>query len=254
MSQGLIVGLIAAVCGLLGTAFGAVVTARATKIGADKSAESATKQVRDQVNAEHAHWLRQERLNAYDGFLEAWDEFMRTMRGEQGARENGLTAVAGRTGERAQRIALLGPNEVALAAEDLAKAAWQDVNALINLVQSGRGLRNSDLFDSPVQEGHLESLSGAIDRLDEVLAAAREGRGGTDDDSQVFEIIQQVNENLSRVNEVTRQLDERSNLFAVFGEEASAASELISANAELRARSRARFVAEARRALSSPPH
>jgi hypothetical protein len=67
----LLIALVAAVFGLAGTVLGAVVAARATKVGADKNAETVRRQVADQAGAEHAHWLRQQRLNAYEGFLEA---------------------------------------------------------------------------------------------------------------------------------------------------------------------------------------
>ncbi|MFJ9590127.1 hypothetical protein ACIRSD_41380 [Streptomyces acidicola] len=72
-----VVPLAIAVIGLVATGLGAVVGARAAKFGAEKNAEAVRRQVQDQGAVEHGHWMRQERLNTYESFLEAWDECLR---------------------------------------------------------------------------------------------------------------------------------------------------------------------------------
>lgn len=73
----LIVALVAAVFGLAGTVVGAALTARAAKKGAVLSAQATLQQVHDQATVDQSHWLRQQRLQAYEGFLAAWDECLR---------------------------------------------------------------------------------------------------------------------------------------------------------------------------------
>jgi acetyl-CoA carboxylase carboxyltransferase component len=69
--------LVAGLIGLIGTGTGAAATAWAAKIGAIKNIEAARGQAQDQATHEHAHWLRQQRLVAYEGSLDAWDECTR---------------------------------------------------------------------------------------------------------------------------------------------------------------------------------
>ena len=253
MSQELVGGLLAAVCGLLGTILGAVVAARATKAGAVKNADAVLTQGEEQTNAEHAHWLREQRLKAYDGFLESWDEFMRTMRGEQGTREFALTSVAGRTAERAGRIALLGPPEVTQAAEELANAAWQDVAAMTELVQSSRSFRESDNEEFQELQHSLDEMLEGSEELRELISSRNQG-DSLDDHPLIIDFVSQAQNFMSTLPDQMRRIEERSDQMRAIGKKASAVAELIKKNKQVRDHSRERFVAEARRALASPPH
>lgn len=129
------VALVAAGCGLLGSVLGSGVTAWAAKAGADKSAETVLGQTHDQAANEHAHWLRQQRLSACEGFLDAWDECTRTRKelarrtegSQPGASRADLSRSASRMLERAIRIAILGPGEVSQAAESISEAMLKNI-------------------------------------------------------------------------------------------------------------------------------
>ncbi|MCF3175159.1 hypothetical protein IPZ61_17775 [Streptomyces sioyaensis] len=138
----LVVALVAAVFGLAGTGVGAVLSARAMKKGAVLSAQATLQQVRGQATVDQAHWLRQQRLQAYEGFLAAWDECLRLITsaglpgdsGSPGA--NPPKEAADRMGERARRIDILGPAEVAQAAEERAERIRHDVDMATKLAGS----------------------------------------------------------------------------------------------------------------------
>lgn len=72
-----VIPFVIALLGLAATGLGAVVGARAARFGAEKSAETVRRQVRDQGAIEHGHWLSQQRFSTYESFLEAWDECLR---------------------------------------------------------------------------------------------------------------------------------------------------------------------------------
>ncbi|MDI9834852.1 hypothetical protein [Streptomyces sp. KAU_LT] len=72
--------LIAGFAGLLGAlggaAIGAIAAVRGARIGAEKAAEAARQQVRDQASVDHHHWLRQQRLEAYAALLAVYDAYV----------------------------------------------------------------------------------------------------------------------------------------------------------------------------------
>jgi hypothetical protein len=74
-----LVALVAAGVGLAGAiggaAIGGMAAARGARIGAETAARATASQVRDQARFEHAHWLRERRLEACRDFLSAYDEY-----------------------------------------------------------------------------------------------------------------------------------------------------------------------------------
>lgn len=85
------------------------------------------------------HWLRQQRLQAYEGFLAAWDEYLRLIAsaglpedsGSPGA--NPLKEAADRMAEPARSINVLGPAEVDQTAEEFAESIRRDVDIATEL-------------------------------------------------------------------------------------------------------------------------
>lgn len=74
MDQG-IAALVAGVTGMVGALGGAVAggvaAVRGARIGAERTAEATRQQVQDQAAAEHGHWLREQRRDAYASFITA---------------------------------------------------------------------------------------------------------------------------------------------------------------------------------------
>jgi hypothetical protein len=136
-----VIPLVVAVLGLGATGLGAVVGARAARFGAEKSAEAVRRQVQDQGAVEHGHWLRQQRFNTYESFLEAWDECLRITQISTQADEpdstglENLRLAADRMAERARRIAILGPPEVTHAAESLTETMQEDVKVAVRFIE-----------------------------------------------------------------------------------------------------------------------
>ncbi|MFD3569699.1 hypothetical protein [Streptomyces sp. NPDC058667] len=75
-----LVALVAAGVGLVGAiggaAIGGMAAARGARIGAETAARATATQVRDQARYEHAHWLRERRLEACRDVLAAYDEYV----------------------------------------------------------------------------------------------------------------------------------------------------------------------------------
>ncbi|MFE9257916.1 hypothetical protein [Streptomyces sp. NPDC006879] len=183
----LVIALGAAVFGLVGTVVGAVLASRSAKAGADKNAETVQRQVQDQAAAEQAHWLRQQRLSAYEGFLEAWDECLRITRASHHPSSSEaddlepLREASARVEERARRIALLGPQEVTQAAESLARTMRQNVDVADRFIQAAAGGisgldQGSDAYlaaQTAVQSA-LEDYQEHVRQLQALMADARE--------------------------------------------------------------------------------
>ncbi|MBW8088511.1 hypothetical protein IGW14_10805 [Streptomyces hygroscopicus subsp. hygroscopicus] len=74
MDQG-IAALIAGIAGMVGALGGAVAggvaAVRGARIGAERTAQATRQQVHDQAVAEHGHWLREQRRDAYASFITA---------------------------------------------------------------------------------------------------------------------------------------------------------------------------------------
>lgn len=74
MDQGL-AALLSAGVGIVGAAVGGLAAARGARIGAETAARATAKQVRDQADVDHDHWLRGQRLEACRAFFVAYDEY-----------------------------------------------------------------------------------------------------------------------------------------------------------------------------------
>jgi len=162
-----VIPLAIAVIGLAATGWGALVGARAARFGAEKNAEAVRRQVQDQGAVEHGHWMRQERMTAYESFLGAWDECLRITQtpAEDHASDSAgletLRVAAVRMAERARRIAILGPLDVARAAESLSKTMERDVKIVARLttevqeaiadVEDGRPIDNDALAEATAE-------------------------------------------------------------------------------------------------------
>ncbi|MFE2441578.1 hypothetical protein ACFXDF_05795 [Streptomyces sp. NPDC059426] len=160
-----VMSLVIAVIGLAATGLGAVVGARATKFGAEKSAEAARRQVQDQGAIEHGHWLRQQRFSTYESFLEAWDECLRITQAslaDDAPDPTGLEDLrlaADRLAGRARRIAILGPPEVTHAAESLTETMQEDVKVAVRFIEVAQ-VATAAVDGRPIP---IEAMSEATD-------------------------------------------------------------------------------------------
>lgn len=108
MDQG-IAALIAAGFGLVGAGVGGLAAVWGAKVGAERSAQATRQQVQDQAVAEHDHWLRQQRLEAYQNFQDTYGELARLValgEGEDLSAASESTRVLSRW---SSRIDILGP-------------------------------------------------------------------------------------------------------------------------------------------------
>ncbi|MFG2604992.1 hypothetical protein ACGFT2_15825 [Streptomyces sp. NPDC048514] len=160
-------GTAALVAGLAGTAgalggalIGAVAAVRGARIGAERAAQATRRQVQDQASAEHVHWLRQQRLEAYATLLAAYDAHVssafrtrrrlspsptRTAIPDEELDELLTTARAIRR-ER-QRVKLVGPEPVHSKAVELEDAVWSHWSSLTDLADAVRDCcAEDDLF------------------------------------------------------------------------------------------------------------
>lgn len=250
----LALALVAAVFGLAGT----VVGARAAKKGALISAEVTLQQVRDQANIDQGHWLRQQRLQAYEGFLAAWDECLRIVDsvGLPGISEspgiNPLKEATGRMAERARRIDLLGPAEVARAAEELAVSIRRDVDLatkLMELAESQQPATERITSETaPAMASAVEAMEEAARQMQELTAEAIEDvqvPPGADAMFEAFERAEQL------ANAAISQAHEDSDDFSVFLHQAAAILTELKSNQEAREGIREQFTTAARHTLDS---
>ncbi|MGW7005848.1 hypothetical protein ACWGCW_24325 [Streptomyces sp. NPDC054933] len=81
-------------------------------MGAERTARATQQQLRSQAEAEHVHWLRQQRLKAYEAFMGAFDNFARTATASRQACEE-RRARAGQPGRRGDLLkCMLSVHEV----------------------------------------------------------------------------------------------------------------------------------------------
>ncbi|WP_216591366.1 hypothetical protein [Streptomyces brasiliscabiei] len=250
----LVLAFVAAVFGLAGT----VVGARAAKKGALISAEVTLQQVRDQADVDQAHWLRQQRLQAYEGFLAAWDECLRIIDsvGLPGQPDspgiNPLKEAAGRMVERARRIEILGPAEVARAAEELAVSIRRDVDLATKLMELAESQRPAA---ERITSGTLPAMTSAVAAMEEATRQMQELTTEEIDDVRVppgadamFEAFERAEE---LANAAIAQAHEVNDEFAVFLDQATAIVAELKSNQEARENTRERFTTAARRTLDS---
>ncbi|MFF0009989.1 hypothetical protein [Streptomyces sp. NPDC005374] len=250
----LVLALVAAVFGLAGT----IVGARAAKKGALISAEVTLQQVRDQANVDHAHWLRQQRLQAYEGFLAAWDECLRIVDsvGLPGNSDppgiNPLKEATGRMAERARRIDILGPAEVARAAEELAISIRRDVDLATKLMEVAEAQQPAaeriTNATAPAMASAVEAMEQAVRQMQELAAEAIEDVRVPPGADAMFEAFDRAEE---LANAAIAQAHEGSDDFAVFLDQATAILTELKSNQEAREGIRGWFTAAARRTLDS---
>ncbi|WP_406321038.1 hypothetical protein [Streptomyces sp. NBC_00519] len=255
------VALIAAGSGVLGSILGAAGTVWATKAGAHKSAEAVRGQTQDQAANEHAHWLRQQRLAACEGFLDAWDECTR-MRKEltrptEESQHNELRAelsrAASRMLERAKRIEILGPDEVSQAAQSISEATLENIE---------REDKFGDYMKSAVvrvreQASRVQEVSPGLpfEQLNEVLRHA--------DDLQKLQELYSIEEleqflgntehSMSEAEEWICRATALGELQEEVNDESSRFLEGFKHNIQLAEENRAVFVRTVRESIASPP-
>ncbi|WP_326780804.1 hypothetical protein OG481_13800 [Streptomyces longwoodensis] len=249
----LVLALVAAVFGLAGT----VVGARAAKKGALISAEATLQQVRDQADVDQAHWLRQQRLQAYEGFLAAWDECLRIIDsvGLPGRSDspgiNPLKEATGRMAERARRIDILGPAEVARAAEELAVSIRRDVDLATKLMELADSQRPAA---ERITSGTVPAMTSAVEAMEEATRQMQELMAEVGDvrvppgANVMFEAFERAEE---LANAAITQAHEDNDAFTVFLEEATAIVAELESNQEAREGIRERFTTAARHTLDS---
>ncbi|MFD7200479.1 hypothetical protein [Streptomyces sp. NPDC059893] len=148
----LIAGLAGTGGALGGAIIGAVAAVRGARIGAEKAAETARQQVQDQASVDHEHWLRQQRIEAYTGFLSGYDECTKIthqtrrkildMSPGTGLPEEdfeAVTAAANTLRRLRQRVKLVGPAPVHSRAVELEETVWNyhaDLEALADALDS----------------------------------------------------------------------------------------------------------------------
>ncbi|MFF1412825.1 hypothetical protein ACFVX6_24145 [Streptomyces sp. NPDC058289] len=219
-------------------------------------------QVQDQAAAEHSHWLRQQRLEAYEGFLEAWDECLRLTHHPSDLHDPGpssfdaLRMAAGRMAERARRIALLGPLEVTQAAENLTETIQQDVDATAEFVRTA----DAGLASISAQPDRASSLEAATQDLEERTGQLQEiWTNGVDPEGDIDSqrLMAEVMESSERIqatsSEAVGELRSNVDLLSTITDQAAAMVELLTRNQAARERSRAQFTSAAGRALGSSP-
>ncbi|MGW5675414.1 hypothetical protein ACWEV4_10060 [Streptomyces sp. NPDC003860] len=253
--------LLTGLIGLIGAGIGASATAWAAKISASKNIEAARGQAQDQAENEHAHWLRQQRLAACEGFLDAWDECTRyrkelTLKADDNL-HNALRADLRRSAslmlERARRISLLGPEGVSSAAETISKATLENVSkedefgqyvkqALRQIKEQERQIRDQTP-DLPSEE-FLQVLrnAGDLKKLQELYSI-----------HQLEGIIEKAETRHREVEEYHRRLGILAEMAREFNEEGARFIEAFKHNIQVSEETRVTFLRTVRSAITGPP-
>ncbi|MDX3386627.1 hypothetical protein PV682_35055 [Streptomyces niveiscabiei] len=259
----LAIALTAAAFGLAGTVIGAIVSARGAKAGADRNAQTVIQQVQDQAVVEHSHWLRQQRLTAYEGFLETWDECLRLTQVPADASDTDqsslepLREAAGRMTGRARRIALLGPPEVAQAAEKLAEIMQEDVAASAKFIHAAEAglttMENSDSSSFADLQIATQSLQECTGQVNHLLTHAREHGEILDGDPILAEMLASAEQCRAASREALENLQSDADTLSALLVQASETVELLTHNQTAHEISREQFINAASEALGSPP-
>ncbi|MFJ5728339.1 hypothetical protein [Streptomyces paradoxus] len=139
MDQG-IAALIAAGFGLVGAVVGGIAAVWGVKVGAERSAQATRQQVQDQAAAEHDHWLRQQRLEAYQNFQDTYGELVR-LTALDGDEDLSAAAESARVLFRwSSRIDILGPPNVAELADRVTSALTIRLTAAIAMHRMNSGV------------------------------------------------------------------------------------------------------------------
>ncbi|MEV6378563.1 hypothetical protein AB0M31_03985 [Streptomyces sp. NPDC051773] len=254
-----------AVIGFAATGWGALVGARAARFGAEKNAEAARRQVQDQGAVEHGHWMRQERMSAYESFLGAWDECLRITQtsadtdSSDPAELEALRVAAVRMAERARRIAILGPQDVARAAESLAKTMERDVQIAARLAtevqEAVAEVNGRPIGSDAMAEASAEFQRRNRDLANLVTSYREQGRDLRELDGHP--VLRAAIESMQQYRQVSGAahdaLTENFERLAAASEQAFPAGAELILNREQHEIDRRSFTRAARTALSMPP-
>ncbi|MFD5080345.1 hypothetical protein [Streptomyces sp. NPDC058371] len=257
-----VIPLVLAVIGFAATGLGAVVGARSTKFGAEKSAEAVRRQVQDQGAVEHAHWLRQQRFTTYESFLEAWDECLRITQASADSDAPDSTGLdelrlaADRMAERARRIAILGPPDVTHAAESLAETMQEDVKVAARFIEVTQAAV-AEVDGRPVSADAVSEQTAEYQhRIQQVaeLVTSHRSQGGDPRELDGHPMLRAAMESMERYRQASREVREAlsTNLerLSAAASEAFSMGDVLTRNKEARELSRERFTNAAREALS----
>ncbi|MET7719057.1 hypothetical protein [Streptomyces sp. NPDC005407] len=165
MDQG-VAALIAAGFGVLGTVVGGAAAVWGAKIGAERSAQAVKQQVKDQAAAEHAHWLRQQRLEAYERFDDNYSQLSRLVVRIEGDISSAPDLIRD-LARCSSRIDILGPLEVSFRAVQIATALGVRIAELhmLRRMESGGDGESSEEYSQLVSQ--LRDENDAANRWDE---------------------------------------------------------------------------------------
>ncbi|MFJ6433896.1 hypothetical protein [Streptomyces sp. NPDC091416] len=129
MDQGvaaLVAGIVGMVGALGGAVAGGVAAVRGARIGAEKTGEATRQAVQDQAAAEHGHWLREQRRDAYASFITATQAVTDASKAVTSMQHDELIAFNASVQDLikiSSLIKLMGPEDAISAAERVIGAA-----------------------------------------------------------------------------------------------------------------------------------
>ncbi|MFD8308113.1 hypothetical protein ACFV29_38145 [Streptomyces sp. NPDC059690] len=107
MNDGL-AAVLAALVGLVGAvggaAIGGMAATRGARVGAETAARATARQVQDQAAVDHMHWLRGQRLQAYQDLLAAYDAYSDAVKAVEQWASREAGDAGRRPGEYVQRV------------------------------------------------------------------------------------------------------------------------------------------------------
>ncbi|MEW2469506.1 hypothetical protein AB0919_31570 [Streptomyces sp. NPDC046994] len=159
-----------------GAVAGGVAAVRGARIGAERTAAATREAVRDQAAAEHGHWLREQRRDAFASFITATQTVTDASKAVTSMQHDQLIAF----NESIQRlikisslITLMGPQEaitaagrVIGAAENFRRCMWDE-----SRITDHRSQESSDASDrtDEAADGYAEMVQRFIDVAQGVL-------------------------------------------------------------------------------------
>ncbi|MFF8448625.1 hypothetical protein ACF06Q_13085 [Streptomyces leeuwenhoekii] len=181
MDQG-VAAFVAGIAGMVGALGGAVAggiaAVRGARIGAEKTAEATRQAVRDQATAEHGHWLRGQRRDAYASFITATQAVTDASKAVTSMQHDQLIAFNESVQDLikiSSLITLMGPEEaitaagrVIGAAENVRRTLWDesriaDHRSQESINASDRTDEAADTYAEAVQR-FIGTAQGVLDR------------------------------------------------------------------------------------------
>ncbi|WP_158727313.1 hypothetical protein [Streptomyces sp. NRRL S-31] len=141
MDQG-VAAVVAGLAGTMGALAGAMAGVRGARLGALKAVEAARLQVEDQAQAEHRHWVREQRRQAYTRTSHLYVEVLHNLRACADALSQGQRDLAAERQALTNRavidlqiavfdLRLWGPPEIVAVAKDLRRSANRAFDVLV---------------------------------------------------------------------------------------------------------------------------